>query len=90
MKYYSAIKKDKMPFAATLWELETHIKSERERQIPPDISYIWNLINGTNEAIYRKDTNSWTWRTDLWLLTGGSRMDLSLGLVYANHCIRSK
>ena len=45
MEYYSAIKKNKiMPFAATWMELEiliqSEIKSERERQIPYDISYI--------------------------------------------------
>ena len=33
-------------------------KSEGERQIPRIISYIWNLMNGTNEPIYRKETNS--------------------------------
>ena len=49
MEYYSAIKKNKiMPFAATWVELETlilsEVKSERERQIPYDIIYIWNLI----------------------------------------------
>ena len=27
-----------------------------------DITYIWTLINGTNEPIYRKETNLWTWR----------------------------
>ena len=41
--------------------------SERERQIPYGITYIWNLINGTNEPIYRKETNSWMRRTDSWL-----------------------
>ena len=46
------------------------VKSERERQIPYDITYIWNLIYGTNEPFYRKETNSWTWRTDLWLPRG--------------------
>ena len=35
-----------------------------------DITYIWNLIYGTNEPIYRKETNSWTWRADLWLPRG--------------------
>ena len=45
-------------------------KSERERQIPYDIASIWNLIYHTNEPIYRKEKNSWTWRTDLWLLRG--------------------
>ena len=24
------------------------------------ITYMWNLICGTNEPIYRKETNSWT------------------------------
>ena len=61
MEYYSAIKKNKiMPFAATWIELETHTeqsKSERERQIPYDITYIWNLIYGTNEPFHRKENH---------------------------------
>ena len=32
-------------------------KSERERQIPHDITYIWNLIYGTNEPFHRKETH---------------------------------
>ena len=60
-----------MLFAATWMELETLIlsesESEREGQIPYDITYIWNLIYGTDEPIYRKETNLRTWRTDLWL-----------------------
>ena len=40
-------KKNKItPFAATWMELEIHTKlskSEKERQIPHDITYIWNL-----------------------------------------------
>ena len=32
-------------------------KSERERQTPYDITYIWNLINGTNESFHRKETH---------------------------------
>ena len=28
-------------------------KSEKERQIPYDITYIWNLKYGTNEPIYK-------------------------------------
>ena len=45
------------PFAATWVELETHTKwnkSERERQLPYDMIYIWNLIYGTNEPFHRK------------------------------------
>ena len=30
-------------------------KSERERQIPYGITYIWNLIYGTNKPFHRKD-----------------------------------
>ena len=32
-------------------------KSERERQIPYDITYICNLIYGTNETSHRKETH---------------------------------
>ena len=49
---------------------DSHTKSERERKISYDITYIWNLIHGTNEPIYRKETNLWTWRTDSWLPWG--------------------
>ena len=45
-----------MPFAATWMELETLILSkvsQRERQIPYDITYIWNLIYSTNEPFHR-------------------------------------
>ena len=47
-----------MPFAATSMEIETLIvsKPERERQIPYDITYTWNLIYGTNESFHRKET----------------------------------
>ena len=44
LTYYSAIKKNKtMPFAATWMKLDSHTKrskSERERQIPYDITSI--------------------------------------------------
>ena len=61
MEYYSAVKKNEiMPFPATWMDLEIIIlnQSERERQIPYDITYIWNLKWGTNEPIYRKETDS--------------------------------
>ena len=32
-------------------------KSERERQIPYDITYIWNLVYGTNEPFHRKENH---------------------------------
>ena len=63
MEYCSAIKKNEiMPFAVTWMQLEIIIlsKSERERQIPYDITYIWNLKYDTNEPIYETETESWT------------------------------
>ena len=62
-------------------------KSERERQIPYDITYMWNLKYGTTESIYSTETNSQTWRTDLWLRRErgeGVEWTGSLGLVNAN------
>ena len=61
MEYHSAIKKnDIMPFIATWMELETLIlseMSERQRQIPYDITYNWNLIYSTNEHFHRKENH---------------------------------
>ena len=36
------------------------MKSERERQIPYDITYMWNLKYDTNELIYKTETDSQT------------------------------
>ena len=66
MEYYSAIKKNKiMTFAATWMQLEILIISKSERQIPYDITYMGNLKYSTNELIYRIETDSQAWRTDL-------------------------
>ena len=35
-------------------------KSERERQIPYDVTYMWNLKYDTNELIYETETESQT------------------------------
>ena len=70
MEYYSSMKNKIMPFAAKWMELETLILSEvsqKEKDKYHMISHIWNQIYGTNEPIYRKETNLWTLRTDLWL-----------------------
>ena len=65
MEYYSAIKKKElMPFAATWMQLEIiilrEVKSERERQIPYDITYMWNLKYDANEPISKRETDSQT------------------------------
>ena len=46
MEYYSAIKKNEMPFAATWMDLEIIILSEesqREKDKYHDSTYMWNL-----------------------------------------------
>ena len=39
-------------------------KSEKERQIPYDIAYMWNLKYDTNELIYETEEDSQTERAD--------------------------
>ena len=38
---------------------DSHTKSERERQIPHDITYMCNLNIAQSEPIYRTETDSW-------------------------------
>ena len=46
MEYYSVIKNEIMQFAATWMDQEIITQSKvKERQIPYDITYIWNLKN---------------------------------------------
>ena len=39
---------------------DSHTKSEREKQIPYDITYTWNLKYGTNDPTYRTERDSQT------------------------------
>ena len=39
----------------TMWS-----KSDRERQILYDLTYMWDLKNNTNELIYKTETDSQT------------------------------
>ena len=95
VEYYSAIKKNEMmPFAATCMQLEIITKwskSDRERQIPYDITYMWSLKYDTNQLIYKTETDSQNRRTDLWLLgewgAEGEGWVGSLGSADANYYI---
>ena len=65
MEYYSAIKKNEiMPFAAATWmQLESIILSEisqKEKEIPYNITYMWNLKSDTNKQLYETKTDSQT------------------------------
>ena len=83
MEYYSAIKKNKiMPFAATWIDLEIVIlKSDTERQISYDITYMWNLKKGggTNELIYKTEVESRMQKTNLWLPGDGGGINCDTG-----------
>ena len=63
-----------MPFVATGRDLERNIlikvSQKRQRQIPYDITSIWNLKYDARERIYETKTDSKTQRTDLWLPRG--------------------
>ena len=48
-------------------------KSDRERQILYDTTYMWNLKNNTNESIYKTETDSQTWKTNI--VTKGAGRD---------------
>jgi len=93
MEYYSAIKKNKiMPFAATWMQLETlvlnEVKSERERQIPYDITYIWNLIYSTLNPSTEKKIMDMENRLMVAKEEGeGVRQTGNLGLINANYCL---
>ena len=50
-----------MPFAATWMQLEIIIlskKSERERQLPYNITDMWNLKSGTQTKLCKTDTQT--------------------------------
>ena len=48
-----------MPFAETWMDLESIIPSEvSQRQIPYDITYIWNLKTDANELMYKTDSQT--------------------------------
>ena len=65
MEYYLAIKKECNIATAAMWmQLEililSEVKSERERQIPYYITYMWNLKYTTKDPIYKTETDSQT------------------------------
>ena len=69
-------------------------KSERERQIPYCITYIWNLNYGTNEPVYKIETDSQTVSILPRGRRGESGMDWEFGvsrckLLYLEWIIRS-
>ena len=63
-------------------------KSERQSQIPYDVTCMWNLKYDTNELIFEAEAESGTYRIDWWLprgwVGGGRGGSGRLGLADAN------
>ena len=62
MQYYSAIKKEQNNAICSNTDgtRDSHTEwsmSEREKQIPYNFTYIWNVICGTNEPFHRRETH---------------------------------
>ena len=91
MDYYSVIKKNQIPFAATWMELETlELKEEsrKEKDIYRMISHIWILVYGTNEPFHRKETRGLENRFVVAKEEGeGVGWTGSLGLIDADYCL---
>ena len=49
-----------LPFHFLICQLLCKVMSERERQTPHDIIYMWDLKYDTNESIYATETESQT------------------------------
>ena len=85
-----------MPFAASWMQLEILIlstirKTQRERQIPNDITYMWNLKYGTNAQMNLSTKQILPDIENRLTVTkgekGGKEWAGSLGLVDANYYI---
>ena len=70
-----------MPFAATWMDLEmiTLSKTDSKRQIPCNITYMWNL-NGIH-SLQIKEANLWLPKGE----SGGKRQIRRLGLTYTHY-----
>ena len=67
--------------------------SQKEKDIPHDNTYMWNLKYDTNELIYKTETDSQTYKIDFWLIKGrkvGEKLIGSLGLADANCYIEQR
>ena len=53
-------------------------RSDRERQISCDITFMWKLKHNTNEFIDEIETDSQTSKTNLWLPKGEEKYKLGV------------
>ena len=60
---------------------DSHTSEVRERQVLYDMTYMWNIKYGTNVLISKTETDSQTWREELWLPRGMGRQWEGLGVL---------
>ena len=91
MEYYSAIKRTKYCLCSNADGPREHhtkeSKSDRERYVPYDITYMWNLKNNTNKSVYKTEIDSEIQKTNLQLPKGkgGPRQIRAIGLTDTNY-----
>ena len=83
MEYYSAIKNEKNAICNNMDETRHYYikkwsKSEKERQMPYDITYMFNLKDDTNEPIYKTEIESGTYRLIIAKWLGWERYGLGV------------
>ena len=93
-EYHSAIKKEENNAVCSNMDgtRDSHTKSsrsEKERQIPYNITYIWNPIYGTNVPFHRKETSLLESSLLVDKGEGGVGRTKILGLADSNYCIWS-
>ena len=65
------------------------MKPKRERQIPYDITYMWNLVYGTKEPFHRKENHELGESTcGCQERRGGCGRDWELGEIDAEYCLQ--
>lgn len=70
-------------------KISSKLVSQKKRQIPSNITHMWNLKYDTSELIYKTETPRQ--RADLWSpgQWGEKGQERELGLADANYCVEN-
>ena len=95
MEYYSAIKRNAVgSFAEMCMDLDTVIQSEvsrKEKNKYHILIHICGIKNGTDEPVCKAETETPTWRTNVWTPSEerGDGMNWEIGInIYTLLCIK--
>ena len=88
-------KKNKiMPFAAAWMDLEIILSEVSQRQIPCEITYMWNLIKWYKRTYFKKQKHTHGFQNQSygyhsWNCWGEGRIG-RVGITYTHHCIKQR